>query len=237
MIEIGAESRIVPAKVALCDELLAPDELRAIQEFFRQREREFETSEATFPDHGPARVLRSTAGHGSVVFRRIASHWPSILRELGMQPFGVDAAQVRMVASNDGDLVHLHGDNAQNAIRSRVLSFVYFCHCEPKAFGGGLLRIHASAWNNGTWRGLSRFRSIEPEPNRLVVFPSFLLHDVTQVECPSRRFVDGRLAMNGWFCHARAGATPNERCALRPPKSTEVAPGPPSISTSNQLCR
>ena len=94
----------------------------------------------------PARILRNTAGHGSVVFRRIASHWPHILRELGMQPFDVGAAQVRMVASNDGDLVHLHSDNVPKPVRSRVISFVYFCHREPKAFRGGLLRIHASAW-------------------------------------------------------------------------------------------
>jgi len=83
----------------------------------------------------------------------------------------------------------------------RVLSAVYYFHCEPKGFSGGALRLHrfGADWDRDEAEP-SSFVDIDPIDNSLVAFPSWAMHEVRPVHCPSERFEDYRFALNCWFC-------------------------------------
>jgi SM-20-related protein len=207
---LARPSPTVPATFTILDEFLAPQELRAILSHIEKHERRFEASgivpdgegDDTDPEYRRSRVLYELGEHRGVVVRRVKAYLPHILRKLRTQPFKVASAEAQITASNDGDFFHAHSDNAQKPIRKRVLTFVYYCHREPKAFTGGELRIYDSQRVNGTWQRLARYRTITPEQNRLVAFPSFLMHEVMPVVCPSRKFADSRFTLNGWLRRA-----------------------------------
>ena len=210
MVELATRAKIVPASFAILDEFLAPQELRRIMEFISKHERRFEPSEVVpdgddkdlDPEYRRSNVLYEVGEHKAIVVRRVKTYLPYILRTLGMRPFRVGRSEAQITASNDGDFFHAHTDNAQKPIRKRVLTFVYYCHREPKAFRGGELRIYDSQKVNGTWEALPRYRTVVPEQNRLVAFPSFLMHEVMPIECPGRKFADSRFTVNGWLRRA-----------------------------------
>lgn len=83
----------------------------------------------------------------------------------------------------------------------RVLSAVCYFHREPKGFSGGALRLHrfGADWDRGDAEP-SSFVDIEPIDNSFVAFPSWAMHEVRPVRCPSGRFEDYRFALNCWFC-------------------------------------
>jgi SM-20-related protein len=72
----------------------------------------------------------------------------------------------------------------------RVLSFSYYMHSHPKRFTGGELRLHLS--------DPSEVVSIEHVNNRIVLFPSAVLHEICEVTLDSTEFAHSRLALNGW---------------------------------------
>ncbi len=78
----------------------------------------------------------------------------------------------------DNDYYQLHRDSA-------ILTFLYWCNKEPKKFIGGDLTIPEI----GT--------DIEYKNNRLVVFPSHLLHSVSPVEMVGE---NKPLSGNGRYC-------------------------------------
>ena len=83
----------------------------------------------------------------------------------------------------------------------RVLSAVYYFHRQPKGFSGGALRLHrfGADWDRED-ADPGTFVDIEPVDNSLVAFPSWAMHEVRPVSCPSGRFEDYRFALNCWFC-------------------------------------
>jgi len=83
----------------------------------------------------------------------------------------------------------------------RVLSAVYYFHRQPKGFSGGALRLHrfSADWDR-TDADPSSYVDVEPLDNSLVAFPSWAMHEVRPVSCPSGRFEDYRFALNCWFC-------------------------------------
>ncbi len=83
----------------------------------------------------------------------------------------------------------------------RVISAVYYFHAEPKAFTGGELRLYrygAPAETIGQEPG--NHVDIAPINNSLVAFPSWALHEVRPVQCPSDEFREYRFAVNCWYC-------------------------------------
>jgi Rps23 Pro-64 3,4-dihydroxylase Tpa1-like proline 4-hydroxylase len=182
MVEVVKRPVIVPATFAILDEFLAPQELRRILEFVAKQQRRFEPSEVVpdgdgkdlDPEYRRSHVLYELGEHKSIVVRRVKAYLPHILRRLDLRPFRVAGSEAQITASNHGDFFHPHTDNAQKPIRKRVLTFVYYCHNEPKAFRGGELRIYDSRKVN----------------------------EVTTVECQSRKFADSRFTLNGWLRRA-----------------------------------
>jgi SM-20-related protein len=123
---------------------------------------------------------------------------PVLMKQLGMTPFAVARAEVEMVAHGDGAFYRPHVDTSfqdPDDDTVRLVSVVYYFHVEPRRYSGGALRLHAMG-SDGT---SGRYVDIEPQHNVLVSFPSWALHEVLPVRCPSRSFADSRFAINCWL--------------------------------------
>ena len=85
------------------------------------------------------------------------------------------------------------------ATSARALSAVYYFYREPKSFSGGVLRLYDMAAEPG-----GAFQENLPEQNMLVVFPSWIGHEVTPVSSPTGAFGDSRFAVNCWLTRQAA---------------------------------
>jgi Rps23 Pro-64 3,4-dihydroxylase Tpa1-like proline 4-hydroxylase len=194
---------IIRAQCVVLDEFLAPHEMDELIAYALQHEAEFHSSEVISPsgdpgvidyDHRRSRVLMDLGKHQEVILERIRGVLPRVLDQLGIEEFPITNVEAQITASNDGDFFGAHSDNAQEAIASRRVTFVYFFHREPRPFEGGELRLHDSASDRN--RG---YQTIVPEQNQIVFFPCSILHEITAVGCPSRAFADSRFTLNGWL--------------------------------------
>jgi len=111
--------------------------------------------------------------------------------------------ELELVAHGDGAFYKRHIDTQTAAgLRTmRFLSAIYYFHAEPKSFSGGALRLY------GVGPAAGEHVDIEPLCNSLVVFPSWIPHEVMPVHCPSQRFANSRFAINCWFHGSRPGVT------------------------------
>ena len=196
------------AQYVVLDEFLAPEELDELIQYTLASEGEFKISEVIAPgvtasmvdfDHRRSQVLFNLGRHHSLIVERIQSYLPRILEQLGHAAFPISQVEAQITAGNDGDFFRLHNDNAQDPLRMREITFVYFFHREPKAFRGGELRIYDSESHNGGYAAADSHKTIVPEQNQIVFFPSFQMHEVRPIDCPSRAFAESRFTLNGWL--------------------------------------
>jgi Rps23 Pro-64 3,4-dihydroxylase Tpa1-like proline 4-hydroxylase len=135
------------------------------------------------------------------VDRRMRELFPALSAEIGTPPFELESIELELVAHGDGAFFGRHIDTftraAANIDQQRILSAVYYFHARPKGFSGGALRLFALSAVAGKD---AEFLDIEPEHDTLVVFPSWVPHEVCKVSCPSGSFADSRFAVNCWFC-------------------------------------
>jgi SM-20-related protein len=121
-----------------------------------------------------------------MIQQAVSARLPDVLPQLGYERFRVSRVEVGATAYCHGDYFRMHHDGDEG---NRPISFVYFCHREPKAFSGGELRIVAGS-------GLDDL--VTPVANAAVFFPSDIPHEVLPVDVPSRQFADSRLTFHGW---------------------------------------
>ena len=147
-------------------------------------------------------VLRENGEFAARVEARLTQLMPAILERLGNTPFVPHKFEIEMVAHGDGALFTKHIDLStgdRHLESDRVISCVYYFHAVPKAFSGGVLRLHSL----GASDQAGTFVDIEPLLNTLVYFPSWFPYEVLPVSCPSGRFTDSRFAINCWIHRAR----------------------------------
>ena len=150
-----------------------------------------------------SRLLRDLGALKQDIRARLLDLAPVLMKQLGMTAFTVARAEVELVAHGDGAFYRPHVDTAldeRNDDTVRLLSAVYYFHVEPRRYSGGALRLHAM----GTDGTSGQYVDIEPQHNSLVYFPSWALHEVLPVRCPSRSFADSRFAINCWLLRTRA---------------------------------
>jgi SM-20-related protein len=129
--------------------------------------------------------------------QRLLDFFPTMMGDLRMTPFEPSTVELELVANNDGAFFKRHIDTFMGDERmasDRLLSAVYYFHAEPKAFSGGALRLYSF----GTKEEEGNFAEVPPEQNTLLTFPSWALHEVLPVNCPSKRFSDSRFNVNCW---------------------------------------
>jgi len=199
---------IVRAQCVVLDEFLAPQELEELVSYTLQREAQFHSSELVSPsgepgvvdyDHRRSRVLMDLGKHEEVILDRIRGVLPRVLDQLGIEQFPVTDVETQITASNDGDFFRAHCDDSEEIIASRLVTFVYFFHNEPRQFEGGELRLHDSHGKGQRQVSTGSYQAIAPRQNQIVFFPCALLHEITPVACHSKAFADSRFTLNGWL--------------------------------------
>jgi len=126
---------------------------------------------------------------------------PDLVAKLKIDAVTMPKLELQLVAHGDGAFYKRHIDTrtVSDSDSVRVLSGVYYFHNHPKAFTGGALRLYAIGDP-----AMATFVDIEPEHNTLLVFPSWIVHEVMPVSCPSHRFVDSRFAINCWVYRSKS---------------------------------
>jgi hypothetical protein len=139
-------------------------------------------------------ATRDLGPFGPVIKARMLGLIPELVAKLGATPVASPTIELELVAHNDGAFYRRHIDTqtASDRHNIRMLSAVYYFRREPKGFSGGALRLFAIGDKD------AGFVDVEPEHNTLLVFPSWVPHEVTAVSCPSKRFADSRFAINCW---------------------------------------
>jgi len=144
-------------------------------------------------------VLRDLGSFDSVLQRKIHDFYPEILAGLKMEDFKVrEEIELELAAHGDGAFYKPHIDMRPGSTGERVVSVVYYMHSMPKVFSGGSLRIFPVQPMPGNDLPIE----IEPKHNSLLVFPSYVLHEVLPVVCPGAAFADYRFAVNCWMYKA-----------------------------------
>jgi SM-20-related protein len=131
--------------------------------------------------------------------RRLLTVVDSVRAALRLPHVPLAGIELQVTASNDGDFFRCHNDNAVTVVAARSLTFVYFLHREPKPYQGGHLTLYETTRQDGHALPGEELMDIKPVRNRMVFFPSHLMHEVRPVRCPSKAFADSRFTINGWY--------------------------------------
>lgn len=194
--------------VLVVDDFLPPQQVQLVERWVIGQESQFTTSKVTSPSEARGAVdtavrrskLITEPGPLRQLFgRRLLSVADSARTAMGLTRLPVTDIDLQVTATNDGDFFRCHTDNAHATVAARTLTFVYFLHREPKPYRGGHLALYETTRQDGRPVRGSELIDIEPVRNRMVFFPSHLMHEVRTVECSSRLFVDSRFTINGWF--------------------------------------
>ena len=145
-----------------------------------------------------ASILRDLGPLSSMFEAQLRARYPGWITALRSTAFDACDVELELAAHNQGARFLRHIDTRTGELGARgdrMLSTVYYFHQEPRRFSGGALRLHRiDAGDAGV--------DLTPEQDRLVVFPAWAPHEVTEVSCPSGRFADSRFAVNGWLYRA-----------------------------------
>ena len=109
--------------------------------------------------------------------------------------------ELDVTAHRDGGFYGPHRDSGSGYSGSRLVSFVYYFHREPKGFAGGELLLYDTCVATDRYRGTA-FSRIEPVNNSLVFFPSDYYHEILPVRAESDAFENARFTVNGWLHRA-----------------------------------
>jgi Rps23 Pro-64 3,4-dihydroxylase Tpa1-like proline 4-hydroxylase len=175
---------------------LGEDTVERLLQFAQSNEHRFEDTQVGEEgrlDHTRRVSKWVSLGHLKADLRgKLAHLLPVIFERLGIRPFVPSKIEVELVAHGDGAFFLRHIDTQVS--NRRVISAVYYFHALPRAFSGGVLRLHSLAATGQQYT----FVDIAPNYDTLVFFPSFYPHEVLPVKCASRQFLDSRFAINFW---------------------------------------
>jgi SM-20-related protein len=188
-------------------DFLRRDELNALLEHTLRHEADFRAAEAETVDDRrgrkrPAfrrgRVLTYLGNFGGLIKRRVRCYVPEILRKLGLAPITLPRIGAQITATNDGEFLKKHIDSSTEFYSRTILSFAYYFYREPRRFTGGELRLYRTIHEDGRHEFSGKFDTVMPRQNQIVFFPSWVVHEIRPVRCPSRRLADSRFTFNGW---------------------------------------
>jgi Rps23 Pro-64 3,4-dihydroxylase Tpa1-like proline 4-hydroxylase len=195
-------SPLLKARYLHQDHFLSEADHQALLEWALQQESVLVTSTTSTnaQDYRKSLVLYHLAPQFEAIMRdRLQSVLPSILQALEIPTFPLGQIETQLTAHNNGHFYKIHNDNSTPDTTSRVLTYVYYFHREPKQFSGGQLRLYDSKVAEHYYIKSDAFHIIEPRQNSIVFFPSQYLHEVLPVYCPSGAFADSRFTINGWI--------------------------------------
>jgi Rps23 Pro-64 3,4-dihydroxylase Tpa1-like proline 4-hydroxylase len=163
------------------------------------------------PKRRIAERVRDLGPHRAMLERRLEENLADIFRRTGTKPFEIEFYELEVAAHGDGAFFAHHSDipvgrgraplgGDKTGKQDRLVSAVYYFHREPKAFSGGTLRLYRLGDHDAS----GDYAEFEPIDNSLVVFPSWVRHEVMRVSCPDCGFEQYRFAVNAWLCRTLA---------------------------------
>lgn len=184
------------------DGFLQPDVHRRLTEYAIGHEKDFVSTKADSNDanHRASSVLYHLPGFEALFRDKLRAQLPRLVEYFGLAPFEPSQIEAQLTAHNDGHYCGVHNDNGRVQTSTRQLTYVYYFNREPKAYGGGELRLYDSHIDSHNYYvQADSFHTIEPRNNSIVLFPSYCMYEVLPVHCTSRRFADSRFTVNGWL--------------------------------------
>ncbi|MGE0154407.1 MAG: 2OG-Fe(II) oxygenase [Reyranellaceae bacterium] len=152
---------------------------------------------AAQPDWRRSQVDR-TPDFAAPVLALVCREAEAAVGRFGLEPFEMASRDIQFTAHNDGDYYKAHRDWAPQTTHHRRLTFVYYLHRQPRGFAGGGLRLFDTP-QEGEGFFDQAYATVLPLDNRLVVFPSYVWHEVEKIVCPGRLYEDSRFTLNGWL--------------------------------------
>jgi SM-20-related protein len=187
---------------ALVRDWLGTEMVERLLLFAQANEHRFEDTTVTSKEESHLDLTRRVSKKLSLgnlkaeVRAKVVELLPVMFERLGIKPFTPSKIEVELVAHGDGAFFLRHIDTLTHCEgRRRTISAVYYFHTLPKAFSGGVLRLHPLVASGQQ----CTFVDIPPDYDTLVFFPSFFPHEVLPVKCASRHFLDSRFAINFWI--------------------------------------
>jgi hypothetical protein len=142
-------------------------------------------------------VLRDFGHLKKEIKARFHAVFQEALEQLKIPSFNLCGTEREIVAHGNGAFYERHIDTLTGSSDGsfRALSGVYYFHAQPKKFQGGMLRLLPLRPNTDE----ANYLDIEPVNDRLLLFPSWLPHQVMPVSSSSTDFGDSRFAINCWY--------------------------------------
>ncbi len=123
----------------------------------------------------------------------------SALAQLHLSESPTEPKDFEITAFCDGNRFGAHIDTDERITEVRILSCVYYFAVTPRRFSGGGLRLYGFPTLSVTKRGPPPFVDVIPETDTMVIFPSWLRHEVLPVHVPSGDWLDSRFTINCWL--------------------------------------
>jgi hypothetical protein len=205
MVTVASSAAKVRCPHLLFHNVLGTETVSALLDYVTARERDFE----------PAVVWRRQSGRIDRAVRDCYYLWDlgkfeasfrglldgivaHALHQLGLFEPAVEASEFEICAFGHGGHFTPHIDTLEKLKWVRILSCVYYFAATPRRFSGGILRLYGFPTSSAKGGPAPQTVDIMPETDSLVVFPSWLWHEVLAVEVPSKAWADGRFTINCW---------------------------------------
>ncbi|WP_189739442.1 2OG-Fe(II) oxygenase [Streptomyces nojiriensis] len=204
----------VPAPVCRFENFLGAERAAALLEYAISRGEDFTAGTVLDPLTGQV----SRKGRDSLVLpvtsrvfsAHLADCLPLVQEVLGHRGSLARSLTV-LTAHGEGGHFGMHTDASRVPDVATALSAVYYLHRTPRGFGGGQLRLYDTVVDEGRARPGETYRTIEPEHDTIVFFPSGAFHEVVPSTCPSGRFSDHRFTLTTWISGGEPAAAPAAR--------------------------
>ncbi|MEM9215298.1 MAG: 2OG-Fe(II) oxygenase [Cyanobacteria bacterium P01_F01_bin.150] len=191
---------VIPSRYIQLTDFLMPDLHRRVFDHSIAQQSAFVGSSTSTGDldYRQSSVLHHFPEFADMMRDKIHQAFADVIASLELNPFDITQIEAQLTAHNDGHYYKVHNDNGSVDTATRVLTYVYYFHRDPKPFAGGALRIYDSRIQNNYYVQAESFQDITPINNSIVFFPSHYMHEVLPIICPSRQFADSRFTINGW---------------------------------------
>ena len=201
----GATGKAQPEPIRLIDDWLPKAAVEELQQLTQVRVSELASSEIYDQTYGgvDTSTRRSLVIADTLAFadfflpklrKTLAADGPAVV---GVSDCNPRSIELQVTQHGGGAFFKPHSDAGRDQNSSRKVSYVYYFSFPQRDYRGGALRVYDGDPSSGGWSS-SSFTMILPLDNRLVMFASLAVHEVTPVESENSDPLAGRFTINGW---------------------------------------
>jgi Rps23 Pro-64 3,4-dihydroxylase Tpa1-like proline 4-hydroxylase len=189
----------VPVPFCRLEDFLGHDRADALVHFALDRRSDFQPGTVLGTGRHEGRRSLVLPVHSPTFNTLLANSLPAVQSILGLRAT-LSQVETQITAHGEGDMFAIHSDAGHNDHGTgRKLSFAYYFHRRPRGFEGGQLRLYDVISRSGTVRRAATYRTVDPDHDTIVFFPSTAFHEVLPSQCRSGQFADHRFTITGWI--------------------------------------